>query len=94
MCRTSGSQSFQTVRWLSPSGRAWNELTVCVCLHDSLLKTKESVCLYVAHNNPAAAKVYHRVGFLGLGPETERVEGVDRWLELGFDRSKVELGHW
>ncbi|KAI0095041.1 hypothetical protein BDY19DRAFT_880874 [Irpex rosettiformis] len=59
-----------------------------------LLKTKERVCLYVAHNNPAAAKVYHRVGFLGLGPGGEPVDGIDRWLELGFDRSKVELGHW
>ncbi|KAI0348354.1 hypothetical protein BDW22DRAFT_79618 [Trametopsis cervina] len=63
-----------------------------VCKH--LLKTKDSVVLYVAHENPAAAKVYHRVGFLGLGPETEPVDGVDDWLELGFDRSRVVLGHW
>jgi len=63
-----------------------------VCKH--LLKTKEKVVLYVAHNNPAAAKVYHRVGFLGLRPEFGPVEGVDSWLELGFDRSQVILGHW
>ena len=60
----------------------------------SLLKTKEKVVLYAAHNNPAAAKVYHRVGFLGLGPDAEPVDGVDSWLELGFDRRHVTLGHW
>ncbi len=60
----------------------------------SLLKTKESVVLYVAHNNPAAAKVYHRVGFVGLEPQAEKVSGVDSWLELGFDRRRVVLGHW
>ncbi|KAJ3521366.1 hypothetical protein NM688_g9025 [Phlebia brevispora] len=59
-----------------------------------LLKTKDSVVLYVAHNNPAAAKVYNRVGFVGIGPESESVEGVDSWLELGFDRKQVQLGHW
>ena len=50
--------------------------------------------LYVAHNNPAAAKVYDRVGFLGLGPTSSSVPGVDSWLELGFDRAVVTLGHW
>ncbi|KAJ7255975.1 hypothetical protein C8J57DRAFT_1437048 [Mycena rebaudengoi] len=35
-----------------------------VCKH--LLLTKESVALFVAHDNPAATNVYHRVGFLGL----------------------------
>lgn len=60
----------------------------------SLLKNKDRVVLYVAHNNPAAAKVYDRVGFLGLGPTSAPVEGVDSWLELGFDRKHVTLGHW
>ncbi|EPT04036.1 hypothetical protein FOMPIDRAFT_1141500 [Fomitopsis schrenkii] len=59
-----------------------------------LLRTKESIILYVAHNNPTAAKVYHRVGFVGLSEDEEPVEGVDSWLELGFDQKKVELGHW
>lgn len=63
-----------------------------VCKH--LLCAHESVALYVAHNNPGAAKVYHRVGFLGLTEESEPVEGVDRWLEIGLDREKVQLGHW
>ncbi|KAJ7270135.1 hypothetical protein B0H12DRAFT_1094698 [Mycena haematopus] len=63
-----------------------------VCKH--LLKTKQSVALYVAHNNPAATHVYHKVGFQGLADGCESVKGVDSWLEIGFDRSKVELGHW
>ncbi|KAF7350847.1 N-acetyltransferase domain-containing protein [Mycena sanguinolenta] len=63
-----------------------------VCKH--LLATKQSVALYVAHNNPAATHVYHRVGFQGLADGCAPVEGVDSWLEVGFDRSKVELGHW
>ncbi|OBZ79497.1 hypothetical protein A0H81_00808 [Grifola frondosa] len=65
-------------------------LTRYVC--HSLLRTKSSVVLYVAHNNPAAAKVYDRVGFVGLS--NTAVEGVDSWLELGFERSMVNLGHW
>lgn len=50
--------------------------------------------LYVAHDNPAAAKVYSRVGFIGLGTDTGPADDVDSWLELGFDRSSVNLGHW
>jgi ribosomal protein S18 acetylase RimI-like enzyme len=59
-----------------------------------LLKTKESVVLYVAHDNKAAAKVYHRVGFVGLGEKGPSIDGVEPWLEVGFDRNVVELGHW
>ncbi|KAJ7188934.1 hypothetical protein C8R46DRAFT_1157739 [Mycena filopes] len=62
-----------------------------VCKH--LLATKQSVALFVAHDNPAATKVYDRVGFLGLNGGAP-VEGVDSWLEIGLDRSKIELGHW
>jgi hypothetical protein len=60
----------------------------------SLLLTKESVVLYVGHDNPGAAKVYHRVGFLGLAGNADPVEGVDHWTEIGFDRTQVELGQW
>lgn len=67
-------------------------LTRFVC--KQLLQSKESVVLYVAHNNPAAAKVYDRVGFVGLSSRNGPIEGVDSWLELGFDRHLVELGHW
>ncbi|KZT75098.1 hypothetical protein DAEQUDRAFT_734567 [Daedalea quercina L-15889] len=58
------------------------------------LQSKESIVLYVAHNNPTAAKVYHRVGFIGLSEDDGDVEGVDPWLELGFEQEKIELGHW
>ena len=50
--------------------------------------------LYVAHNNPTAATVYHRVGFVGLDPHSAPTDGADFWLELGFERSMVALGHW
>ncbi|KAK0486490.1 hypothetical protein IW261DRAFT_1582299 [Armillaria novae-zelandiae] len=63
-----------------------------VCKH--LFMTKEKVALYVAHNNPAASKVYHRVGFAGLGDDGVVVDGVDAWTEIGFDRDHTELGHW
>lgn len=59
-----------------------------------LLSTKDSVALYVAHDNGPAAQVYHRVGFVGLDTSKPPVEGVDSWLEVGFDRAKVTLGHW
>ncbi|KAJ7033367.1 hypothetical protein C8F04DRAFT_623124 [Mycena alexandri] len=62
-----------------------------VCKH--LLATKQSVALFVAHSNPGATKVYDRVGFRGLDGGAP-VEGVDSWLEIGLDRSKIELGHW
>jgi hypothetical protein len=61
----------------------------------SLLVSKKSVVLFVAHDNPAAQKVYRRVGFAGLDDDVEcEVEGVDSWLEIGFDRNKVDFGHW
>ena len=52
------------------------------------------MCSSSPHNNPTAAKVYHRVGFVGLSEDEEPVEGVESWLELGFDQEKVDLGHW
>ncbi|TFY81996.1 hypothetical protein EWM64_g2024 [Hericium alpestre] len=59
-----------------------------------LLLTKRSLVLYCAHDNPAATGVYHRVGFAGLDSSKRRVGGVDPWLEIGFDRDIVRLGHW
>ncbi|EKM61670.1 uncharacterized protein PHACADRAFT_248416 [Phanerochaete carnosa HHB-10118-sp] len=51
---------------------------------------KESVVLYVGHEN-SAQKVYHRVGFAGLCGD-EKVDGVEDSLELGFVGSA--RGHW
>lgn len=79
--------------------RVCKQYAICLCrgaksnrYFHSLLLTKESVVLYVAHNNPGAAKVYRRVGFVGL--DGMAVEGVDPWVETGFDRTQVQLGHW
>ena len=52
----------------------------------------DAVTLFVAHDNPAANKTYENVGFVGLG-DTSSPE-VEPWLEIGFDREKVKLGHW
>ena len=67
---------------------------VAECVFGSLFMTKDKVALYVAHNNPAASKVYERVGFAGLSPDGVAVEGVDAWTEIGFDRDVIDLGHW
>lgn len=40
------------------------------------------------------AKVLRRVGFVGLEPNAFSVDGVDHWIEYGFDRNHVNLGHW
>jgi hypothetical protein len=54
---------------------------------------KEKIVLFVGNDNPAA-KVYNRVGFVGLDKNKPAVEGVERWLEIGFDRRRVQQGHW
>jgi hypothetical protein len=79
-------QSVRLCRYSSPS----KLIPPC----NRLLATKESVILFVAHNNLAANKVYRHVGFAGLDPDAGPVEGVSSWLEIGFDRNWVELGHW
>ena len=57
-------------------------------------KGREAVVLFVGCENPAA-RVYHRVGFQGLGTIIDgTIDNVDRWLEVGFNRNKVTLGHW
>lgn len=98
---------FTNIKWRSR--RCAERLVRRVCkqyvfkytLHDCLLTflllslliaaRKESVVLYVAHDNPAANKVYHRVGFAGLDPKGPV---ADSWLEIGFDKNAVALGHW
>jgi predicted GNAT family acetyltransferase len=62
-----------------------------VCQHLLIHEHKHAVVLFVAHNNPAAAKVYHRVGFQGLSA-APRPAGIDDYIELGF--SGAQLGHW
>lgn len=59
---------------------------VCV----ELLEKYKQIVLYVGVQNPAKA-VYSHVGFQGI---SEGSLSSERWLEIGFDDSKVELGHW
>lgn len=61
---------------------------------NSLLQSYNTVVLYVAYDNPAASKLYHKVGFQGLESPKAVSDGVEDWLELGFDRKRVVLGHW
>ncbi|KAJ2918045.1 hypothetical protein MD484_g2353, partial [Candolleomyces efflorescens] len=65
------------------------------CAESILFSTdpKEQIALFVGNDNPAA-KVYNRVGFVGLDKTKPAVEGVERWLEIGFDRRRVQQGHW
>ncbi|KDR75524.1 hypothetical protein GALMADRAFT_68480 [Galerina marginata CBS 339.88] len=51
------------------------------------------VVLFVGIENKAA-KVYQKVGFVGVGDNARPAHGVEPWLELGFDRNQVRLGHW
>jgi hypothetical protein len=54
---------------------------------------KKKVALFVGNENPASF-VYDKVGFVGLAKDGPLVEGVHRWLELGFDKRYVKQGHW
>ena len=58
-------------------------------------KGREAVVLFVGVDN-AAAHVYRRVKFQGLDNlvNGSAVDNVGRWLEMGFDRKRVTLGHW
>ncbi|KAG1838335.1 hypothetical protein C8R48DRAFT_751559 [Suillus tomentosus] len=56
-----------------------------------LLEKYKEVVLYVGVELGSAKTVYGRVGFQGLDDESPLSE---RWLEIGFDQDKVELGHW
>lgn len=51
---------------------------------------KESVVLYVSHENPAE-KVYHRIGYVGLCGAPRPVV-VEDWIEIGFQ--DTIRGHW
>ncbi|OAX39698.1 hypothetical protein K503DRAFT_781940 [Rhizopogon vinicolor AM-OR11-026] len=60
---------------------------------EELLMDHEHVVLYVGKGN-RAMNVYHRVGFYGLGTDQTFLNGVEPWLEVGFDPTHVSLGHW
>jgi len=70
-------------------------LAVVILHHDTdfflnrLLEKYQQIVLYVGVEN-CAKVVYDRVGFQGLSEGSVS----ERWVETGFDRKKVELGHW
>ncbi|KAF9523821.1 hypothetical protein CPB83DRAFT_839380 [Crepidotus variabilis] len=68
-------------------------LTRFVCHQLFTRGRKENIALFVGVNNPAA-KVYQRVGFVGIGENPAPANGVEHWVEYGFDRQQVDLGHW
>ncbi|RDX50473.1 hypothetical protein OH76DRAFT_1455350 [Lentinus brumalis] len=73
---------FTNPRWRS-RGCA-ERLTRHVCQH--LLETKDTVVLYVSHDNPAA-KVYERVGFVGFA---SGIDGrTDAWKELDLTSPRL-----
>ncbi|KAI0361349.1 hypothetical protein OH77DRAFT_1391264 [Trametes cingulata] len=91
--RTTDTVAAITKVYTSPDWRGRGcagRLVRYVC--ESLLQEKSSVVLYVAHNNPAATKVYERVGFVGFTSSSSGT--ADSWKELGFDRGLVQMGHW
>ncbi|KAF5357407.1 hypothetical protein D9758_005950 [Tetrapyrgos nigripes] len=96
--RNSATVSTITKVYTNPDARGMGcaqRLVRRVCKHLFSTERKEKVALYVAHNNLAASKVYHRVGFIGLDPENSTPSPeVESWTEIGFDRAAVELGHW
>ncbi|KAL0072635.1 hypothetical protein AAF712_000398 [Marasmius tenuissimus] len=69
-------------------------LVARVCRELLFCQGKKSVALFVAHDNGAASKVYHNVGFGGLYPSNDGPSSAPGWTEFGFDRRKVQLGHW
>ncbi|KAG0701477.1 hypothetical protein DFH29DRAFT_1000222 [Suillus ampliporus] len=61
---------------------------------EELLVDSERVVLYVGKGN-RAMNAYRRVGFCGLGTDqTTAMDGIEPWLEVGFDPAHVSLGHW
>ncbi|KAI0652105.1 acyl-CoA N-acyltransferase [Trametes meyenii] len=91
--RTTDTVAAVTKVYTNPSWRSRGcaeRLVRHVC--ENLLKNKYSLVLYVAHNNPAAIKVYERVGFVGYSSSANGL--TDSWKEIGFDREVTELGHW
>jgi len=92
--RTSQGVSAITKVYTNPKFRGQRcaeKLVRYVCQQLLYEQKRNSVVLFVAHDNVAAEKVYDRVGFQGLCGKP-RPEGVNDWIEIGFE--DTELGHW
>ncbi|KAF8911621.1 hypothetical protein CPB84DRAFT_1742998 [Gymnopilus junonius] len=74
-------------------GQGCAEVLVRKVCKELLNAGKQYIVLYVGLAN-RAANVYKKVGFVGIGDGASSYPGVDPWLELGFDQSFVQMGHW
>lgn len=74
-------------------GRGCAEKLVAHVCQRQLASGVDSVVLFVGHTL-AATRVYHRVGFVGVGPGKQHsyTPDAENWLELGF--TNTDLGHW
>ncbi|KZT54129.1 hypothetical protein CALCODRAFT_510959 [Calocera cornea HHB12733] len=81
------SKVFTSPEW---RGQGFARSIVAIVCRE-VLKYKSRVVLYVAHDNPAAATVYGRVGFVGVGENRPHPE-VEDWIEIGFNN--VVMGFW
>jgi len=74
-------------------GRGCAEKLVAHVCEQQLSLGMESVVLFVGHAL-SAARVYHRVGFVGVGPGKgpNYTPDAERWIEYGFQ--DATLGHW
>lgn len=97
VCVTRSSQNVATITkvYTIPEARGHKcaQRLVLFVTHELLAK-KLAVVLYAARDNIAARTAYDRVGFIGLGTRGPYIEDAEDWLEIGFDRAAVELGHW
>ncbi|KAJ8079010.1 hypothetical protein PM082_013297 [Marasmius tenuissimus] len=95
--RNSENNATLTKVFTNPEWRGYKcaqRLVARVCRELLFHQGKKSVAIFVAHDNGAASKVYHNVGFGGLYPSSHGLSSASGWTELGFDPAKVQLGHW
>ncbi|KAL0058355.1 hypothetical protein AAF712_014974 [Marasmius tenuissimus] len=95
--RNSENNATITKVFTNPEWRGYKcaqRLVARVCRELLFHQGKKSVAIFVAHDNGAASKVYHNVGFGGLYPSSHGLSSAPGWTELDFDPAKVQLGHW
>lgn len=93
--RRSASVAGMTKVYTTPRyrGRGCAEKLVAYVCQRQLATGIDSVVLFVGHAL-SAARVYHRVGFVGVGPgkSPQYTPDAENWLEIGFHGAT--LGHW
>ncbi|KAF8846058.1 hypothetical protein BDN67DRAFT_1006545 [Paxillus ammoniavirescens] len=88
---TAVTKVYTAERWRGMGCAARLMYRVC----QEILQQKQRVVLYVGNSEglTAARRVYEKVGFQGLNRQGgQPVEGVEQWLEIGFENTT--LGFW